>query len=48
MLKTRTLGSEGLTASAIGLGLMGMSQAYGAPEEYSEGDFRRGDPRYQG
>ena len=36
MLKTRTLGSEGLTASAIGLGLMGMSQAYGAPEERDE------------
>jgi aryl-alcohol dehydrogenase-like predicted oxidoreductase len=29
----RTLGSEGLRASAIGLGLMGMSQAYGTADE---------------
>ena len=36
MLQTRTLGSHGLTASAIGLGLMGMSHAYGAPEERDE------------
>src|SRR6476660_1575747 len=36
MLPTRTLGSQGLTTSAIGLGLMGMSQAYGAPEERDE------------
>ena len=33
MLPTRTLGSEGLTVSAIGLGLMGMTQAYGTDEE---------------
>ena len=36
MLPTRTLGPEGLKASAIGLGLMGMSHAYGAPEERDE------------
>ena len=33
MLPTRTLGTQGLSVSAIGLGLMGMSHAYGAPEE---------------
>jgi aryl-alcohol dehydrogenase-like predicted oxidoreductase len=36
MLDTRTLGTEGLTVSAIGLGLMGMSQAYGTAEERDE------------
>ena len=36
MLPTRTLGTQGLTASAIGLGLMSMSHAYGAPEERDE------------
>jgi aryl-alcohol dehydrogenase-like predicted oxidoreductase len=36
MLPTRTLGTQGLTASAIGLGLMGMSQAYGSAEERDE------------
>src|SRR5688572_178791 len=36
MLTTRTLGTQGLTVSAIGLGLMGMSQSYGAPEERDE------------
>ena len=36
MLSTSTLGTQGLTASAIGLGLMGMSHAYGAPEERDE------------
>jgi len=36
MLPTRTLGSQGLTASAIGLGLMGMSHAYGSPDERDE------------
>jgi aryl-alcohol dehydrogenase-like predicted oxidoreductase len=33
MLPTRRLGTQGLTVSAIGLGLMGMSQAYGTAEE---------------
>jgi aryl-alcohol dehydrogenase-like predicted oxidoreductase len=36
MLPTRTLGTQGLTVSCIGLGLMGMSHAYGAPEERNE------------
>lgn len=36
MLPTRTLGTEGLTVSAIGLGLMGMSHAYGSPDERDE------------
>jgi aryl-alcohol dehydrogenase-like predicted oxidoreductase len=36
MLATRTLGTQGLAASAIGLGLMGMSQAYGTAEERDE------------
>src|SRR3954471_15088799 len=36
MLKTRKLGSQGLTVSEIGLGLMGMSQSYGSPEERDE------------
>jgi aryl-alcohol dehydrogenase-like predicted oxidoreductase len=36
MLPTRTLGSQGLTVSALGLGLMGMTQAYGTPEERDE------------
>jgi aryl-alcohol dehydrogenase-like predicted oxidoreductase len=35
-LPTRALGTQGLTVSAIGLGLMGMSQAYGTPEERDE------------
>ena len=33
MLDTRTLGSQGLTVSALGLGLMGMTQAYGTADE---------------
>ncbi|HEX6630883.1 MAG TPA: aldo/keto reductase [Gemmatimonadaceae bacterium] len=36
MLPTRTLGAEGLEVSALGLGLMGMTHAYGAPEERDE------------
>jgi len=36
MLPTRTLGTQGLNVSAIGLGLMGMSQSYGTPEERDE------------
>jgi aryl-alcohol dehydrogenase-like predicted oxidoreductase len=36
MLPSRTLGTQGLTVSAIGLGLMGMSHAYGSPEERDE------------
>ena len=36
MLTTRALGREGLQASAIGLGLMGMSQAYGTNDERDE------------
>ena len=36
MLPARTLGTQGLTVSAIGLGLMGMSQSYGTPEERDE------------
>jgi aryl-alcohol dehydrogenase-like predicted oxidoreductase len=33
VLEQRRLGSQGLTVSALGLGCMGMSQSYGAPEE---------------
>ncbi len=36
MLNTRTLGSQGLTVSELGLGLMGMTQAYGTSEERDE------------
>ena len=36
MLPTRTLGSQGLTVSALGLGCMGMSQSYGTAEERDE------------
>ena len=38
MLTTRTLGTQGLTVSTIGLGLMGMSHAYGTREERDEGE----------
>jgi len=36
MLRQRTLGTQGLTVSEIGLGLMGMSHAYGTDEERDE------------
>jgi aryl-alcohol dehydrogenase-like predicted oxidoreductase len=36
MLEQRRLGTQGLTVSALGLGCMGMSQSYGAPEERDE------------
>ena len=36
MLPTRTLGTQGLDVSSIGLGLMGMSHAYGSPAERDE------------
>ncbi|MEP7382647.1 MAG: aldo/keto reductase [Gemmatimonadota bacterium] len=36
MLDTRTLGAQGLTVSSLGLGLMGMSQSYGTPNERDE------------
>jgi aryl-alcohol dehydrogenase-like predicted oxidoreductase len=36
MLTNRTLGTEGLTVPSLGLGLMGMTQAYGTPEERDE------------
>ena len=38
MLTTRTLGTQGLTVSSVGLGLMGMSQSYGTDEERDEGE----------
>ena len=36
MFPTRKLGTQGLTVSALGLGLMGMSHAYGTPDERDE------------
>jgi aryl-alcohol dehydrogenase-like predicted oxidoreductase len=36
MLTTRSLGTQGLTVSSLGLGLMGMTHAYGTPEERDE------------
>ena len=36
MLPTRAIGSQGLAVSALGLGLMGMSQSYGTAEERDE------------
>lgn len=38
MLKTRNLGTQGLVVSELGLGCMGMSQAYGTPEERDESE----------
>ena len=38
MLPTRKLGTAGLEVSAIGLGLMGMSQSYGTAEERDENE----------
>jgi aryl-alcohol dehydrogenase-like predicted oxidoreductase len=38
MLTARTLGTQGLTVSSIGLGLMGMSHAYGTAEQRDEGE----------
>ena len=35
-MKTRTLGSNGLTVSALGLGCMGMSQSFGPPPPREE------------
>ena len=32
-MKTRTLGSSGLTVSSLGLGCMGMSHGYGVPQD---------------
>ncbi len=36
MLTARPLGTQGLIVSSLGLGCMGMSQSYGAPEERDE------------
>src|SRR6266581_4327003 len=36
MLPTRTLGTQGLRVPVLGLGLMGMSHAYGTAEERDE------------
>lgn len=38
MLTNRPLGAQGLNVSALGLGLMGMSQAYGTAEERDEAE----------
>jgi aryl-alcohol dehydrogenase-like predicted oxidoreductase len=38
MLKTRSLGTQGLSVSCLGLGCMGMSQAYGTAEERDESE----------
>lgn len=36
MVTSRKLGTQGLTVSSLGLGLMGMTQSYGTPEERDE------------
>src|SRR6478736_2419530 len=38
MLNTRQLGSQGLAVSSLGLGLMGMSHAYGTPDQRDEAE----------
>jgi aryl-alcohol dehydrogenase-like predicted oxidoreductase len=38
MLTKRTLGTQGLSVSALGLGLMGMSQSYGSPAQRDESE----------
>lgn len=38
MLPTRSLGPQGLTVSALGLGCMSMSHGYGVPEERDENE----------
>jgi aryl-alcohol dehydrogenase-like predicted oxidoreductase len=38
MLPTRKLGTQGLSVSALGLGLMGMSHAYDTPEQRDEAE----------
>jgi aryl-alcohol dehydrogenase-like predicted oxidoreductase len=38
MLTKRSLGTQGLTVSSLGLGLMGMTQSYGTPEERDENE----------
>src|SRR5215213_10955020 len=35
-MQTRTLGTQGLRVSALGLGCMGMSQSFGAPPPRAE------------
>ena len=38
MLTARKLGTQGLSVSSLGLGLMGMTQSYGTPEERDESE----------
>jgi aryl-alcohol dehydrogenase-like predicted oxidoreductase len=38
MLNTRKLGSQGFTVSSLGLGLMGMSHAYGTPDQRDDAE----------
>ncbi len=42
-MKKRILGASGLEVSALGLGCMGLSHAYGAPTEKSEAIHLTGD-----